>query len=65
MEKPHHPVVEKRNDRRWIVRCGECQRGGQPMPIGIDMPLESAWVAKLLRDNHAGHPGQSSAKRSA
>jgi hypothetical protein len=56
MRAPHHPMIRP-VDRGWVVECRECRleaRGGQLLPIGIGMPLESKETAELLRQNHAG-----------
>jgi hypothetical protein len=41
----------------WIIDCPDCRRetqGGQSLPIGIGMVLESRETAERLRQNHAG-----------
>lgn len=56
MRVPHHPNI-KTVGQGWVVECRECQleaRGGQLVPIGIGMILESKETAERLRQNHAG-----------
>ena len=56
MRAPHHPII-RTVDRGWVVLCPECRleaRGGQSLPIGIGMLLESKQTAERLRQNHAG-----------
>jgi hypothetical protein len=56
MRAPHHPMI-RTADRGWVVECRECQldaRGGQMLPIGIGMLLESKETAERLRENYAG-----------
>ena len=37
-----------------MVKCAECRRGIESVPIGIDTPVSTVYMAGLLRDNHAG-----------
>ena len=56
MRTRHHPMIS-RAARGWVVECPECRleaRGGQLLPIGIGMLLESKETAERLRENHAG-----------
>jgi hypothetical protein len=54
VQSPHHPIVGKTFDGRWVVACPECRRDRRSaIPIGIDMPMQSLETAELLRDNHA------------
>jgi len=39
-------------DGRFEVRCGECEQAGQPLPIGIGVPIASHLEAKLIVRNH-------------
>jgi hypothetical protein len=60
--KFHNPVVRKRSEGVWLVRCRECEQGRAPVPIGIDIPVSTLRMAELLRDNHAGRPVTTSQK---
>ena len=43
----------QRADGQWVVECPECQAPGEvPVPIGIGLPLQSEYVAEMLRENH-------------
>ena len=54
VQSPHHPVVGRTSDGRWVVACAECRRDRRSaIPIGIDMPMQSLEMAELMRDNHA------------
>ena len=49
----HHPQISQRADGQWVVECPECQAPGEvPVPIGIGLPLQSEYVAEMLRENH-------------
>ena len=57
MGAPHHAVIKKTN-RGWVVECAECRRdahGGQSLPVGIAMLLESRETAERIWENHTGH----------
>lgn len=56
MQQLHHPVVEKKPEGRWIVSCPECEYERGPLPVGIDIPVNTLRMAELLRDNHAEMP---------
>jgi hypothetical protein len=53
-KRRHHPVVAEQSDGRWVVKCAECRRGIESVPIGIDTPVSTVYMAELLRVNHAG-----------
>jgi hypothetical protein len=48
VERTHQPVVAKLKVGRWVVKCTQCQRSNAPLPVGIDLPVESAQTAELL-----------------
>ena len=50
----HHPELVRRTDGRWEVVCPECDRGRDPVPIGIRLPIADVDIAALIRDNHRG-----------
>ena len=54
MTGPHHPSVVRRKDGRWEVRCPHCllQTETEALPIGIGLPLESEFAARMLQENH-------------
>ena len=56
MQSPHHPLVSRRNDGRWVLNCRECQLDScnRPVPIGIGLPVESEYIARRLQENHVG-----------
>jgi hypothetical protein len=60
----HYPVVAERSDGRWVVKCPECRRSRDSVPIGIDTPVSTVHMAELLRDNHAGTHAIRNASRS-
>jgi hypothetical protein len=50
----HHPKVNQRPDRAWVVECAQCRNDlVSTVPIGIGMDRETA---ERLRDNHAARP---------
>jgi hypothetical protein len=50
----HHPKVVHLADGRWEVHCSECERfGGEPMPLGIGMPISREVEARAIQENHA------------
>jgi len=56
MQSPHHPLVSRRNDGRWVLNCPECQLDSctRPVPIGIGLAVESEYIATQLQENHVG-----------
>ena len=48
----HRPKLVQRSDQRWIVVCADCQRDQSTTPVGINTPLKSREVAKLIWENH-------------
>jgi hypothetical protein len=63
-KRRHHPIVAEHSDGRWVVKCAECRRGNASVPIGIDTPVSTVYMAELLRDNHAGTRAITNAPRS-
>jgi hypothetical protein len=53
MRKVHHPKIVQRADCRWVVVCDDCERDdSSTTPVGINTPVESFEVARLMWENH-------------